>query len=118
MGEKINWVTASGSTCPFQRYIGVSRNDRIFSVKPKAFANQDACSAYTVKKYRSGTIRGNDDWQHRRISLHPAWMTPTYSNDELTEDRATEICVVAALISVLGLCKNIGYKSAITSDYG
>lgn len=101
VGESMNQVIPSGSTCLFKEYNGGSRNGKITLVQHSSIQDKDFGSGFTVKLYKSEKIKGEDQWRHKAITLYPMSNDISYKPIELLSGELNELKVIGIFDRVL-----------------
>ena len=102
VGESMNKIIPSGSTCLFRIERGGSRNGKIVLVEHSDLIDGDSGSRYTVKEYESIKITDESGWRHKKILLKPNSYSDSFSTLELTEDASSSYRVVGEFVRILG----------------
>lgn len=90
-----------GAWCLFASPVEGSRDGKIVLVEHRAIHDPETGGSYTVKRYRSKKVGGEDSlWHHEEIVLEP--LNLEYEPIVLSDVSEDEFRVIAEFVEVLG----------------
>lgn len=100
VGRSMEPRMPDGSLCAFRADPQGSRQGKIVLVQYRGVSDPETGGAFTVKRYRSEKIAGEDgDWRHERITLEP--INPDYEPLVLRPGSEGDVVVVAEFVGTL-----------------
>lgn len=99
-GQSMEPRIRDGSWCLFASPVEGSRDGKVVLAEHRAIADPETGGSYTVKRYRSKKVGGEDElWQHEEIVLEP--LNPGYEPIVLRPDDDGDVRVIAEVVDVL-----------------
>lgn len=102
VGESMNRRIPNGSWCLFQKAPAGSREGKIVLVESRDIQDPDTGGQYTVKRYHSEKLQGEDNWTHKSIVLRPDSDRLEYSPICLTVDDGASFTVLGEFVAIIG----------------
>ena len=99
VGKSMEPTIPDGSYCIFRAPVTGTRQGKTVLVQLRDAIDPETGQRYTVKRYQSEKVAGEDTWRHEKITLHP--MNPDFEAIILTAENQGELQVVAELVEVL-----------------
>ena len=100
VGRSMEPAVPGGAWCLFASPVTGTRAGKVVLVQLHDALDPDTGQRFTVKRYRSEKMAGEDGWRHVRITLAPD--NPEFSPIELKEEDESSVAVVAELVEVIG----------------
>ena len=99
VGKSMEPTIPDGSYCIFRAPVTGTRQGKTVLVQLRDAIDPETGQRYTVKRYQSEKVAGEDSWCHEKIMLHP--MNPDFEPIILTAENQSELQVVAELVEAL-----------------
>jgi type I restriction enzyme R subunit len=100
VGASMEPEIPNGAYCLFASPVTGSRDGKTVLVKLHKDIDPESGANYTVKRYESAKVVGEDEWEHTRIALRPR--NPAFAPLLFATAPDEEFSVVAELVEVLG----------------
>jgi type I restriction enzyme R subunit len=100
VGASMEPEISNGAYCLFASPVTGSRDGKTVLVKLHKDIDPESGANYTVKRYESGKVVGEGQWEHTWIALRPR--NPAFAPLLFTTAPDEEFSVVAELVEVLG----------------
>ena len=99
-GKSMEPAIPDGSYCIFRAPVTGTRQGKTVLVQLRDTLDPETGQRYTVKRYQSEKVAGDDSWRHEKITLHP--VNSDFDPVILTSANQGELHVIAELVEVLG----------------
>ena len=98
-GKSMEPAIPDGSYCIFRAPVTGTRQGKTVLVQLRDAIDPETGQRYTIKRYQSEKVAGEDSWHHEKITLHP--MNPDFEPIILTSENQGDLQVIAELVEVL-----------------